>query len=284
MPPLIVANILGSITVIIKTTDISPMLKTKIAETQTQLQKATAAAEQSSSQATQAERAEQTALARVVKVRQELKKVSQSLKETRHEVEVRERKLAKIMRDIVEKRRIRAELITQINKETQSLAKIQAALDQVKEKMAHSLQQNQEPKKKPLEVTTPVEPVKKGFSLRFASDAALETLIARGQVDFYAIAGKKAWQLKLPGGRPVYISTKFPREIYEMETPTVPIDYASAFQKQVAAFGRRTVTWGVILPARTISSINQLIKGREGGDLVIMADGEVSLNLNGSEK
>jgi len=253
-------------------------LKTKIAETQTQLQKATAAAEQSSTQVTQAEEAEQAALARVVKARQELKKVSQSLSQIRHEIQIREKKLAKIMKDIVEKRRVRAALINQINKETQSLTKIQAALDQAKEKMAHSLQQYQESKNKPLEVTTSPEPVKKGFSLRFASDAALETLIARGQVDFYAIAGKKAWQLKLPGGRPVYISTKFPREIYEMETPTVPIDYASAFQKQVAVFGRRTVTWGVILPAQTISSINQLIKGREGGDLVIMADGEVSLN------
>ncbi|UCE56147.1 MAG: hypothetical protein JSV31_12090 [Desulfobacterales bacterium] len=253
-------------------------LKAKVAETQTLLQKATAAAEQSSTQATQAEKAGKAALARVVKARQELKKVSQSLSETRHEIKMREEKLAKIMKDIADKRRIRAELKTEIKNETQSLTKIQAALDQAKDKLAGSLHQNQAPRAKPPEETPPPKPAKKGFSLRFASDTALETLIARGQVDFFAIAANKAWQLKLSAGRPVYISAKFPREIYEMETPTVPIAFASAFHRQVAAFGRGTVTWGVILPARTISAINQLIKGREGGDLVIMADGEVSLN------
>jgi hypothetical protein len=63
-----------------------------------------------------------------------------------------------------------------------------------------------------------------------------------------------------------------------METSTVPIDFSSVFQRQVAAFGRGSVTWGVTLPAQMTSSINRLIKGRDGGDLVIMPDGEVILN------
>jgi hypothetical protein len=62
-----------------------------------------------------------------------------------------------------------------------------------------------------------------------------------------------------------------------METPTVPSEYASAFRRQVAAFGRHTVTWGVTLPAETISSINQVIESGKGGDLVILTDGKVSV-------
>jgi len=63
-----------------------------------------------------------------------------------------------------------------------------------------------------------------------------------------------------------------------METSTVPMDYPKIFHGQVAAFGKESVTWGVTLPAQITSSINRLIKGRDGGDLVIMPDGEVILN------
>jgi hypothetical protein len=181
-------------------------------------------------------------------------------------------------KDIAEKRRIRAELKTQIEKETLYLTKIQTELDRVKEGLDLSLQQNQEPSKKPTKAISPSESTKEGFSLRFASDAALETLIGRRQVDFYAIAGKKAWQLKLVNGKPIYFTVNIPRAIYEMATHTVPQVYASEFHRQVAEFGRRTVTWGVTLPEKTISSINHLIKNRQQGNLVIMADAEVSIN------
>jgi len=63
-----------------------------------------------------------------------------------------------------------------------------------------------------------------------------------------------------------------------MESTTVPASYAAVFSRQVAAFGRSTVTWGVTIPDQTAASINRLIKESEGGDLVIMPDGEVILN------
>ena len=97
-------------------------------------------------------------------------------------------------------------------------------------------------------------------------------------MNFYAIAGKNAWRLKLSGGRPIYAAAVFPRKIYEMEIHTVPIDYAAVFQRQIAVFGRRTLTWGVTLPGRTTDAINQMVSSRMGGDLVITADGEVKLN------
>ena len=114
--------------------------------------------------------------------------------------------------------------------------------------------------------------------MRFASDEALQQLIDRGKVDFYALAGEKAWRLHLKDGQPVFLSTQFPRQIYEMQTATVPIEYSGIFQRQVAVFGRTTVTWGVTLPPQTTAPINRLIKDRDGGDLVITADGEVVIN------
>ena len=169
-------------------------------------------------------------------------------------------------------------LLSQIENETRNLTKIQATLDETKEILDRDLPQNQQPDIKPMDAPPTPQPVKKGFTLRFASDAALQKLIAVGKVKFYALTGKKAWQLHLTAGRSVYSPTKFPGEIYEMETSTVPIDYPKIFHRQVAAFGKESVIWGVTLPAQITSSIKRLIKGRDGGDLVIMPDGEVILN------
>ena len=132
----------------------------------------------------------------------------------------------------------------------------------------------------PKEIPEPVpsQSARKGFTLRFASDSALETLVSRQKVNFFALAGKKAWQLKMTRGRPVYTAVQNPSKIYEMEKATVPVNYVTGFSRQVAAFGRGKITWGVTLPDQTAASVSLLIKDREGGDLVIMPDGEVILN------
>jgi Skp family chaperone for outer membrane proteins len=252
-------------------------LKEKLDEMQTRVQAATAAAERASAQAIKAAEAEEAVRGRVAKVKQELEKVSQTLGDTRREIEVRKFSLVQILEDMADKRRGRAELKTQIENETQSLTKIREKMERVQQKLDQNHQSNQEPVKKPPGVTPPPESAQKGFTLRFASDEALKKLISDGKVNFYAIAGKKSWRLKLSGGRPVYIAAEFPRQIYEMETPTVPIDYAAVFQRQIAVFGQRTLIWGVTLPGRTTDSINQMVRGRKGGDLIITADGEVNL-------
>jgi hypothetical protein len=217
-------------------------LRKKLAETLTQVQSASLAAEQSSIQVKKAANDEQEILNRLAIKQQQLKEV------------------------------------TQIKEETQNLEKIQAALDRANQKVSQSHPRNQSIPAKPWEADTSEKSARDGYILRFASDTALQTLISARQVNFYAVAGKKAWQLRLTGGRPGYISAKNPAQIYEMETATVPIDYALAFEQQVAAFGRSAVTWGVTLPAQTTASINRLIKGQKRGDLVIMPDGEVILN------
>jgi Skp family chaperone for outer membrane proteins len=253
-------------------------LKEKFDEMQTRVKAATAAADRASAQAVNAAKTEQSARERVAKVKQELTEVSQTLADTRREIELRELNLVQILEDIADNRRIRAELKTQIENETQSLAKIHKKMDRAQETLDRNHQPNQEAVKMPPGVTPPPQPAQNGFTLRFASDEVLEKLISDGKVNFYAIAGKNAWRLNLSGARPVYIAVQFPRQIYEMETPTVPIDYAAVFQRQIAAFGRRTLTWGVTLPGRTTDSINQMVRGRKGGDLIITIDGEVKLN------
>ena len=162
--------------------------------------------------------------------------------------------------------------------ETRNFQKIQQSLDEASAKLEHTARTKQSiPDKAPPE-PAPDKPARKGFTLRFASDSALETLISNGKVHFFALAGKKAWKLKLSGGRPVYTAVKNPSKIYEMETTTVPASYVTGFSRQVAAFGRDKITWGVTLPDQAANAINRLIKDREGGDLVIMPDGEVILN------
>jgi septal ring factor EnvC (AmiA/AmiB activator) len=254
------------------------VLKDKLAKTQSQLTAATAAVEKSADQAAGAAAIEQRTMSRLSKARKELAMASQSLKEARNEIKEREAMVARIVKNIKDKRRIRSELKAQIKNETRNFEKIQAALDQITAKLNRPLQQKQQIPGNTPPAPVPRQPAKKGFTLRFASDTALETLISRKKVHFFALAGQKTWQLKLAHGRPVYIAVKIPSKIYEMETTTVPANYAAVFSRQVAAFGRGTVTWGVTLPDQTAASINRLIKDRDGGDLIIMPDGEVILN------
>jgi len=251
--------------------------KERLDELQSRVQATTAAAEQASVQALKAAKAEEAVRDRVAIAKQELGKVSQTLGDTRREIEVRESNLAQILEDIADKQRVRAELKGQIENETQSLTKIRVKMEQVREKLDRNQQPDQEPVKKPPGFTSPPAPAQKGFVLRFASDEVLAKLISDGKVNFYAIAGQNAWRLKLSDGRPVYLSAEFPRQIYEMETPTVPIEYAAVFQRQIAVGGQRRLTWGVTLPGRTTASINQIVRGRQGGHLIITANGEVKL-------
>jgi hypothetical protein len=253
-------------------------LKEKLAKTQSELTAATAAVRKSIAQAADSAAIKQKNMSHLAKTRKELTIVAESLKKFRAEIKEREAMLASIVKDIDDKRRIRSQLKDQIDTETLNLKKIKVALARFTEKLQQSSQQEQQVSNKLEPPKVPSQLTKKGFTLRFASDSALQRLITRKKVLFFALAGKKAWQLKMASQRPVYIAVNIPPKIYEMETATVPAVYTAAFGRQIAAFGRDRVTWGVTLPDQTTTSIDRLIKDREGGDLVIMPDGEVILN------
>jgi hypothetical protein len=254
------------------------VLKKKLEAMQSKVKSAAAAIEQASARAVKATQTEEAARARVAGLKTELEQVSRNLVDTRRAVETRELKLVQIMQNIEDKRQLRADLKNQIENETQNLANIRQKLRRVEEKLERTSFQNRPSTRKATESQPMTSSARQGFLLRFASDEALDKLISNGKVNFYAIAGNNAWRLRLSGKRPIYIAAKSPRQIYEMETLTVPSSYAKVFQRQIAAFGRRNVVWGVTLSAPTAESIRQLIRNREGGELIITADGGVNLN------
>jgi hypothetical protein len=120
-------------------------------------------------------------------------------------------------------------------------------------------------------------PPKKGFTLRFASDEALQRQIATGSVSLFAMADKQAWRLSLPHGRPVFTGTEFPGWFHEMAASTVPVEYVRQLQVSVTAKKPGSIVWGVQLPPATKRDIASVTRGREGGDLVIASNGRVSL-------
>jgi hypothetical protein len=114
-----------------------------------------------------------------------------------------------------------------------------------------------------------------GFILRFSSESGLQSLIAAGEVGFYAMAGKKAWRLKISPGGPLFVVADGPASFYEMAPETVPGLYIRALEGKVAAFGPRTMIWGVTLPERIRAGIHHQMNGKPGGTLAIQEDGSV---------
>jgi septal ring factor EnvC (AmiA/AmiB activator) len=127
----------------------------------------------------------------------------------------------------------------------------------------------------------PAPPVRKtekeGFTLRFASVEALEQLVAAGTVALYAMAGKQAWRLSLPAGRPLFAPEAFPARFHEMAPATVPAGYVRSLEKSLGEPPRSRLVWGVQLPMATRQGIASLTREHRSGNLVIGPDGRVTL-------
>jgi hypothetical protein len=157
-------------------------------------------------------------------------------------------------------------------------------LEEERRKQAAAKQRQTEAKIQQARVTpTPVvdeqtrPPAKKGFTLRFASEDALQLQVAAGSVSLYAMADKQAWRLSLPHGRPVFTDAAFPGWFHEMAASTVPLKFVRQLNIAVSPRAHTAVVWGVQLPSATKRDIALLTRGREGGELVIASNGRVSL-------
>ena len=250
-------------------------LRQKLTKIKTRSQSALIAAEQSALQAQKAAKDEQEVLNRLLETRQQLKEANRSLDQTRRQLEKHELRLAGLIDEIEQKRQFRSKLDSQINQETQKLKRLQASLNQTERIL------EQQPAQQ-MDVAPPAAAPSKaadreGHVLRFASDAALQTLISAGEVKFYAMAGRRTWRLRWTGRQPDFVVSQNPRQIYEMEPATVPAEFTAAFKQQVPASGPTAVTWGVTLPPQTKTTIEQLVRGKRGGELVIMSNGKVVL-------
>jgi hypothetical protein len=253
-------------------------LKATLAELRIQVRTAAANVVKSSAEAAEARNKEQETLTRLAQARQEMENLSESLQESRKALKDRELQLAEVAAELDNKQRIRSTLQTQIEAAIRHLNDLKAQQIPDRDNLNTFPEKHEPGVKIPSEEVLPLQSVRQGFTLRFASDAALQQLIDGRKVNFYALAGKNAWLLNLKSGQPVYLPSPFPRQIYEMQPPTVPVDYSDVFHRQVAAIPAATVTWGVTLPPQTELSIKRLIKGRDGGKLIITAAGEVVLN------
>ena len=137
------------------------------------------------------------------------------------------------------------------------------------------------PPSPPAPVAKPL-PARQGFSLRFASAAALDRQVAAGSVSLYGMLDQQAWQLSMLAGTPAVATASFPKQFHEMSAATVPAHYLQSLKNK--ADGRRAsaVVWGVQLPAATSTAIASLLQqqqaqGQQGGALVIQGDGRVTL-------
>lgn len=119
---------------------------------------------------------------------------------------------------------------------------------------------------------TPAAP-ERGFTLRFASDAALMQTVAARRVGLYAISQQRALRMAVSESRISFWDASMPGAVREMEPTTVPAAVSEALQR--AGVDAATVTWGVTLPGRLTSELDQLMQLHDDGALVIDADGSM---------
>jgi len=120
-------------------------------------------------------------------------------------------------------------------------------------------------------------PAKQGFTLRFASAAALDRLVTAGSVTLYGMADQQAWRLSMDAGRPATAQASFPQWFHEMSAATVPAHYLRSLENTANGPAQSSVVWGVQLPAATKEAIAALTRGQPGGALVIRSNGQVIL-------
>jgi len=123
------------------------------------------------------------------------------------------------------------------------------------------------------QVTTPVESEADGFTLRFESDAALTRLVAASHVGVYAIDSDRAQRMTVSESRISFWDASTPNTFHEMETATVPGPVIEALTRT----GTRAdaVSWGVTLPAKLKTQLDDLMREHRGGALIIVASGEI---------
>jgi len=117
-------------------------------------------------------------------------------------------------------------------------------------------------------VATPEE---EGFTLRFASDAALMRAVAASHVGVYAIQDGRAYRMTVSDSRISFWDASTPNTFHEMEPSTVPAAVVDALARTGA--GVDGVRWGVTLPGKLKSRLDTLMQEYRGGSLIIGPDG-----------
>jgi hypothetical protein len=112
-----------------------------------------------------------------------------------------------------------------------------------------------------------------GFTLRFESDAALTRLVASSRIGLYAIDTDRAKRMTVSNSRISFWDASTPNVFHEMEADTVPAAVIEALQRTGTA--ATDVSWGVTLPGKMKSQLDNLMQKHRGGSLIIAASGAI---------
>jgi len=123
----------------------------------------------------------------------------------------------------------------------------------------------------------PTEAVE-GFTLRFESDSALTRLVASSQVGVYAIDGERARRMTVSESRISFWDASLPGSFHEMEVSTVPLPVVDALARTGIDTG--SISWGVTLPGRLKTQLEELLQEHRGGSLVIGINGNIRLEAS----
>ena len=119
----------------------------------------------------------------------------------------------------------------------------------------------------------PTKPQEEGFTLRFASDAALMRAVASQQVGLYAIESGRSQRMTVSESRVSFWDASTPNTFHEMKTSTVPIAVIDALSRTGSTTGE--VSWGVTLPGKMTMQLDELMQAHRGGSLIIDAGGDI---------
>ncbi len=118
-----------------------------------------------------------------------------------------------------------------------------------------------------------VEPEEDGFTLRFASDAALTRAVAASKVGLYALETDRAKRMTVSESRISFWDASTPNVFHEMEAHTVPAAVIDALAR--TGVSTDTVSWGVTLPGQMTSQLEALMREHRHGTLIIGASGDI---------
>lgn len=126
----------------------------------------------------------------------------------------------------------------------------------------------------------PVTSPESTLTLRFASDAALERLVARGDVGLYASwRGDAIWRLRARSGTLSFQRAARPPAFHTMTAETVPLRIVAALHRDAKDADGVEVTWGVTLPASMQRQLRALLHTHKTGSLAIQANGRIRVEV-----
>ena len=256
------------------------VLQLGVQELQLELQGLKAGMQRTQQQLATAEQTLDQVTSRARQARSERDRLLSQVQDLEHQLERKQHELASISQSAMHKEQDLAALQGR-------LSGVRASLEHNRSKLA-ALKRETQPSAADSPVVVPPDPEpvipartrpeKQGFTLRFVSDGALDDLVAAGSVSLYAMVDRQAWRLSLVAGRAVAVREPSPGWFHEMSSMTVPEQYIQGLANSPDVPDRPDIVWGVQLPAATREAIASLMQDRQGGELVIRADGRVELS------